>query len=126
GGILTTFFITGACLLPSSARRAAKVLVPLLLVFFVILGGGLFARYLGDNSGFGTSLSDLGRILTYTVGFNIIADKPMWGIGFANIVTVYESYGFEQLLLLGRPMGIHNAILEIFAEEGVFGVILYL
>ena len=123
-GIFTCFLITGISLWASRSWNIAKAAMLFLIPAFALFVLAFLIRY--QTNSFNTALSDKGRVWTYLVGLNIISQRPFAGIGFANIVTVYEQYGSKYLFLLGRPLGIHNTALEIFAEEGVFGFIFYL
>lgn len=127
GGMITNGVITVACFLPRPARKVALSAWPVFMVIALLFVAGVVARYLGSAEGSQLAqMSNFLRILTYSVGRNIIMDRPFLGIGFANIMQAYDRYGVEESVMMTGPMSIHNATLEIFAEEGFFGMVFYL
>ena len=123
-GIFTCFSITVICLAASRSKRLILRSILFITPVAVLFSLAFLLRY--QNAKSGAEVSDMGRLWTYAVAFNIISDRPFSGIGFANVTTVYHQYGGRYLFLLGRALGIHNSTLEIFAEEGFFGAVIYL
>jgi O-antigen ligase len=123
-GILTWAFLTAIAFYPRPARPLFVKLLPLLGIFAGLMVLVVVARYLNGKAN--ANLSDLARAWTYLVGFNIVSHRPFTGIGFANIIDAYREYGGIYTILMGRALGIHNTPLEIWAEEGIFGMIFYL
>jgi len=70
--------------------------------------------------------SAMGRIWTYIVAWHTIVEHYLFGIGFGNTVEMYDRYGKAYEVLLGTPLDIHNAMLESFAQQGIFGLLAYL
>ena len=122
-GILTFALMTAVCLWAAGSRRIVMRSLLLLLPVVLLFAVAVVIRY---SSEVNANLSDLGRIWTYMVAWNVIANHPLVGIGFANTVEMYERYGQLQLMLIGYPLDIHNTILEVFAQQGVVGVLTYL
>lgn len=116
-GFLTTALLIGISVLATRSWRInlslAAAVTPI-LIFFVLV---VQQRYTGGKA----ALSDLGRLWTYMAALNMIAANPLSGVGFGNILDVFQEYGRLYAALIGRPMDIHNAFLEIFAEAGVVG-----
>jgi len=123
-GVATWIAVTALCFWPAQARGLLKKSLPILVVVALLFAFSIVNRYLSSSSN--ALDSDMGRIWTYLVAFNIISQKPLIGIGYANILDYYDQFGPVYKILLGRALGIHNATLEIFAELGVFGAVLYL
>lgn len=121
-GILTCLALSVICVLATRSWRVIRIALLAFLPIVALFAIAITARVSSGN----VSESDLGRFLTYLVGFDIVRDRPLLGIGFANVLDAYDQYGGVSLMLLGQPMAIHNATLEIFAEQGVFGAIVYL
>jgi len=127
GGIIANIFIIFACFLPRHARRVAKSATPLLLAAVVLFAASFGVRYFGSQDATEiTADSGKARLVTYSVAAKIIADRPIQGVGFANILRAYDRYGVMEKVILSGPMAVHNAMLEVFAEEGFFGMILFL
>lgn len=123
-GMFTCVVLTLVALWTTGSRGIWKRILPFLLPLLILLPLAIMLRYTQHESN--AVASDMGRFWTYMVAFKIISDVPLTGIGFANILSAYSKYGGIYLYLLGRPLAIHNATLEHFAEEGVFGAIFYL
>jgi O-antigen ligase len=120
-GIFAFLVVTAIGVVATRSRRfavyTALAFVPVLALLLLVM----VYRYTG-----GAADSDVSRLWTYMVGLNIIRDRPFLGIGFGNITNVYDTYGGIYYVLLGRPLGIHNVMLEIFAEQGFFGFLAYM
>jgi O-antigen ligase len=104
---------------PVIFRRAAIAMIPVTVVFLA----ALFLRYETPVS---AALGDTGRLMTYDLAWKIIQDRPLTGIGFANTPEAYDTYAKAYVVILGQAMVIHNAMLEVFAEQGIFGLMVYL
>lgn len=122
-GILAFVLMTALCLWASASRELVRRAVILMLPAIVLLGVAFLLRYTGELNAVD---SDLGRIWTYTVAWNVIQHHPLAGLGFGNTMEMYERYGQLQLSLIGFPLDIHNTILEVFAQQGIAGVVAYL
>lgn len=123
GGVLAFVVVTFTCLLASRSRRMIQwgigMMIPFaLLVFLVFL-----YRYSQPGS---VELSDLGRIWTYIVAWNAIQKNPFFGIGFGNTDRMYDKYGTEYEQLMGFPMDVHNTVIEVFAQQGLVGLVVFL
>jgi O-antigen ligase len=123
-GIMTWALLTGIAFYPRPARGLFVKLLPLLGGFAGLMVLVVLARYFNGKTD--ANYSDLTRAWTYLVGLNIVSHRPFTGIGFANIIDAYREYGGIYTILMGRALGIHNTPLEIWAEEGFFGMIFYL
>jgi hypothetical protein len=122
-GILTCVVLTVAAVWASRSRRVAWVAIVASVPVVLLFAAALALRYSSSDV---TGESDMARFGTYLVGLNIVRDRPILGVGFSNIITAYDRYGSEALLLLKIPMSVHNAMLELFAELGLFGLVAYL
>lgn len=120
-GIVTLIVITFATILSSRSKKIITVFTWALLPALAGLALSIYLRY---SSGLAMQ-SDLGRLWTYLVGWEIFKHRPFTGIGFGNILEVYREYGGVFYYLLGRPLEIHNTLLEIIAEIGIFGGLTY-
>ncbi|GEM_PF-6151628 len=122
-GFLCTALLTGSSLI---ATRAWKTILPLGFLILPFLGFFVYIVKSRYTSGSGSAaMSDMGRIWTYLTAFNIIQANPLLGIGFGNVLDVFQEYGKIYAALIGRPIDIHNAFLEIFAETGILGFACY-
>lgn len=123
GGMLAFLAITLTCLAASRSWRMVRwggmIMVPFVLLAVLVA----LYRYTLPAS---AQLSDLGRVWTYIVAWNAIQDNPFFGIGFGNTALMYEAYGQGYDMLMGRQMDVHNIILEIFAQQGLAGLIVFL
>lgn len=127
GGIIANALIIFVCFLPRRARKVVRSATPLFLAASLLFVASLGARYFGSQDAAEiTAESGKARLVTYSVAAKIIADRPLQGIGFANIMRAYDRYGVVEKVILSGPMAVHNAMLEIFAEEGFLGLIFFL
>jgi O-antigen ligase len=124
GGIFIWAVVTGIAFWPRPARAMFFKALPFLAIAGALFAVAIVLRYL--NKEMSANASDLGRLWTYMVGFQIISQRPFTGIGYANVITYCDQFGGVYKLLLGKGMAIHNTTLEVWAEEGFFGMVFYL
>ncbi len=122
-GFFAFALITAVCLMAARSRRLLAQSLVFLVPVGVLIFVAIVARYNAPDS---AVMSDMGRLWTYAVALNTIQARPLTGIGFANVVEMYDLYGGMYLHLIGKPLDIHNAMLEIFAEQGVAGFVIYM
>ncbi len=122
-GIVAFGLITALCLWATRSRVIIRRSLILLIPVGVLFAIALYVRY---TSSLSAVQSDIGRIWTYIVAWNTIVEHYIFGIGFANTVEMYDRYGKAYEMLLGTPLDIHNAMLESFAQQGIFGLLAYL
>lgn len=120
-GFLITALMAGASILATRAWRVNIGMAALALPFLLFMVAVVRSRYVEGQA----ALSDMGRLWTYLTGINIVRENPFLGVGFGNILDRFQDYGQVYALLIGRPMDIHNAFLEIFAESGVIAFVLF-
>ncbi|MBC2871088.1 O-antigen ligase family protein [Bittarella massiliensis] len=69
-----------------------------------------------------------GRITLWRVGLRILKQKPVWGVGQANILDYAQqnSYGLNQNIVARTASGMHNIYLQVAVSNGLIGAILFL
>ncbi|TYZ24505.1 O-antigen ligase family protein [Selenomonas ruminis] len=74
-----------------------------------------------------TLASGAGRSLIWTVITQMIKDNIICGVGVSGIKGVYDEYAIQAGVgfLAGHGRDPHNAYMEIFAELGIVGFVLY-
>lgn len=101
------------------ARRGLYLLLPVVLV----LGSVLFVQATDINNTLYRSGSIDFRIRNIIVGWQMILDNPVFGVGINNFViagALEQLYGMlHQDILFGRP--VHNQYVLIMAEMGIIG-----
>jgi O-antigen ligase len=55
----------------------------------------------------------------------MIRENPLLGIGFGNVLERFGEFGKLFSFAMGRPLEIHNAFLEVFAEGGVGAFLIF-
>ncbi len=123
GGVLAFVIVTFTCLFASRSRRMIQWGIGMMIPFAVLVFLVFLYRYSQPGS---VELSDLGRIWTYIVAWNAIQKNPLFGVGFGNTDRMYDKYGPEYELLMGLPMDVHNTVLEVFAQQGIVGLVVFL
>lgn len=92
----------------------ASILTIFLIPENVFEGVRIFQDFRGDDS-----VQQRLRILKG--GFNMFSDHPIFGVGIGNFLT--QSLHYTNTLL---PRLAHNTFLEIMAEMGIFGLVIFL
>jgi O-antigen ligase len=73
-----------------------------------------------------------GRFTLWAVGWRVVQDEPVTGIGAGNFKEVSAQYVLEPGTVfrtdrvIDNPGGVHNTYLQLLAETGVIGLALYL
>jgi O-antigen ligase len=107
------------------ATRARLVFhaLPLVIIFVTFLPLSLFGRLV---STFDTrQLSNFDRIRMVEAGFEMIKDRPLLGVGPANVKSTYSLYKRPDAPR-SRPPHLHNNVVQIWAERGVLALSAYL
>lgn len=120
-GFLIAAVLAAAAILATRSLKLNLALGALILPFLFLFVAVVESRYAGGRA----AMSDLGRIWTYLAGFNMVRENPLFGVGFGNVLDVFQQYGHVYALFIGRPLDIHNAFLEIFAESGILAFLLF-
>ena len=132
GGLVgMTVAVVAAIILAGRARMT------ILAATLVILGAGIayytaFAprdqvdRLLSARADRGTGREDI-----WTVALQVVRDKPFKGAGAGNFTVVAPSYAAGDInikrvdFVVDQPKVVHNTYLEILAELGVVGAVLF-
>jgi putative inorganic carbon (HCO3(-)) transporter len=153
-GRVLSLFAAGACLfsLFLTASRGGLVGLSFMLIAMIFIGGrhraglGLAALLVGMLAiGYFTTLAPpsakqriteqnggTGRVDLWTVGKRMVNAKPLTGVGAGNFSTASVHYLLEpgalerSDLIVDDPQPTHNTYLEVFAEIGVPGGLLFL
>lgn len=123
GGALGFLVITLVCLFASRSGQIIRWGVGMMIPFGIMAVLVFLYRSMQPA---GVELSDLGRVWTYIVAWNSIQRNPVFGIGFGNTEIMYTRYGQDYQILLRGPMDVHNIVIEIFAQQGVVGLVVFL
>jgi O-antigen ligase len=114
---------------PVRAKAATMVLTVLgftLAYFTLIASPEALARVTDFSAGGGT-----GRPTIWAVAAAVSRNHPLGGVGAGNFILVEPSYAFGNInltrfdLIVDTPKVVHNMYLNILAELGVVGLILF-
>lgn len=130
GGFLAVLVVILATVVVVKRRRAVVYLFLLLLmsaaaVFFAATPSA-WERITNINNG-GSGRSDL-----WTVGWRMFEDEPVRGVGLNNYQELAKNYTREAGTLkyvsniAEKPKVMHNTYLQLLAETGVIGLLLFL
>jgi O-antigen ligase len=149
GLCLSALFLTGSRggLICFGAALLVAVLIAgrwrtkLALIAVLIAGGSVvyFALYappeirerLG-NASQGEIQQQEGRFTLWAVGWRVVEDHPVIGVGAGNFTEVSTRYVLEPGTVfrtdrvIDSPGGVHNSYLQLLSETGVIGLALYL
>lgn len=109
-------------------NRSWKVIAAFvsILAVFAVIASALF-QYKPDSAA--------GRLLIWKITANMIAEKPLFGIGYDRFAVDYDHYqatyfdsgmrSETEQWLAQHTKHAHNDYLQIFAELGLFGLLLF-
>lgn len=107
----------------ASRARLAFYALPVLIVFITFMPLDLFGR-LVSTFDFQQS-SNFDRIRMLQAGVEMIRDRPVFGVGPANVKASYALYRAQDAPR-PRPPHLHNNIVQLWAERGILGLAAYL
>jgi len=119
---LCVFLVLGQRLMKPS-QRSGLVGIGLMFVAMISFGVQELAQSLDERVG--ESLTVYGRIATWMVAIKSGLTSPIFGIGLNNIREVLATNTVEFQGVANFPR-IHNSFLQILAEQGVVGLVVYL
>lgn len=109
-----------------SDSRIVKKLWPVATVFVLILFTVMvIVRFKSDKMDV-KNVSDLGRISAMIAGINMVKEKPILGVGYGLAEHRFEKYQDREFPGLHTNQTIHNIYLNIWAEQGIFALIVYI
>lgn len=124
GYILTLFTITTIILWIGwkSLKKVFIFLLPIILLLFSLM---IYLRIVNSKMDV-VNYSDLGRISVLKAGINMIAQNPLTGVGYG--LSSIRFHEYENKHQVGAPdvTTIHNGYVAVFAEQGIFGLLVYL
>ncbi|HEX7707380.1 MAG TPA: O-antigen ligase family protein [Thermoanaerobaculia bacterium] len=110
-------------LLIATRARLVFYALPLVIIFVTFLPLSLFGRLV---STFDTrQLSNFDRIRMVEAGVEMIKDRPLLGVGPANVKSTYSLY-MRPDAPRPRPPHLHNNVVQIWAERGILALCAYL
>jgi O-antigen ligase len=131
GGIVSLAVAVIAFLIVGARWRG----VFLVVVAAVTLAGVGFFTYFASpeiKSHVSTVGSGTGRLDLWTVGWRMVEQEPIHGVGAGNFPVTSVHYllqpgAIERAdYIVGRPKVAHNTYLELWAELGIVGLVLFL
>jgi O-antigen ligase len=131
GGLLAVLVMLVAAVLVAGRWRGIVAAIGAAIVLagagYFLLAAPLAARERVSSSGTGTGRTDLWR-----VGWRMVADRPVLGVGAGNYATASLRYLLRpgQLsrsdLIANTPKVAHNTYLHVTAELGILGALAFL
>jgi O-antigen ligase len=134
-GVFLAILIALLAIVFISQRKLAYTAYLALVVLAIVGGFQLIARF-GSLSSFNISRFSLtniietggsGRTDIWNVGWHILQDNPIIGVGLGNFKVVYYKYVqyafFDPGLTVSGP---HNDLLSVAAETGMIGLFLFI
>jgi O-antigen ligase len=131
GGLVGLAFMLVATILIGGRHR---VMLGLVAILVAMLGIAYFTALAPPQAQERITQQDggTGRIDLWTVGKRMVEDKPMTGVGAGNFTTASVHYlllpgALERSdLIVDDPQPTHNTYLEVFAELGLPGGVLFM
>lgn len=122
-----------AALLSFSKAAAGSFFVSLIIIVRkpLLLGAVLFAALFAvliffRNVPEAQIASIAERIILSQAAFDLILKKPLFGVGTANFLHSVSTFNLFSITDVRLIAPVHNVFLLIFAEEGIFGLVLFL
>jgi O-antigen ligase len=106
-----------------SRARLAFYAAPVLLLFVTFMPLDLFSRLISTFDL--EQSSNFDRIRMLEAGVEMIRDRPLLGVGPANVKEAYALYRKHDAPR-PRPPHLHNNIVQLWAERGILGLAAYL
>ncbi len=103
-------------------RRFGMLFGMCILTLFIAM---LLQRIKSDKMNIKNS-SDLGRISVLKAGINMIKDNPIHGVGYGMAKHRFIEYEDKSLVGHFGVQTIHNIYIQVFAEQGIPGLLIYL
>jgi len=139
GGLLALIIValvSGVGYLTSlNARLLSMALVGLTVAIFLIAAPGQLTTRISDGIESvraitqGESIQDeavLGRYHEMLVAGAMAYENPLFGVGYNSYSNRYQDYAIKQgLSVRGKDRDAHSLLLEIAAEQGLFGVVVF-
>lgn len=133
GGIVGLFIALVAGIV-FAGRARPRIVVAVLL--FAAVGMGYYAIYrpshiAGSFSGGSFSSASSGRSDEWRIALRMFEHHPLNGVGLGNFVVLEPSYSTQSInlsfvnLVVNQPLVAHNAYLEVAAELGLGGLVLF-
>ncbi len=112
------------CVLLALVRaRLAFYALPAVILFITFLPMSLFSRLVSTFDT--TQSSNFDRIRMLQAGVEMIKDRPLLGVGPANVKEIYALYRKPDAPR-PRPPHLHNNVVQLWAERGILGLAAYL
>jgi probable O-glycosylation ligase (exosortase A-associated) len=94
-------------------------------LFFALIPQDYRDRLMSIKTAAKEDASAIGRLQAWSVALEMIADKPLFGVGFQNFVSQYGNYEPSPGAHLMHRVT-HNSYLQIWAESGTFAFVFFL
>ncbi|MFI0431387.1 O-antigen ligase family protein [Mariniflexile sp. HMF6888] len=124
GGFLLMIKYRGYSRLLKNTARYKKhfLLLSLVILFIAVFFGGFQLKQESAN----------GRLLIWKISKNIVADNPLFGVGFDNFKAHYMNYQAdyflanknpEEIALAGKSVYAFNEFIQLIVENGIIGLV---
>lgn len=111
-------------------HQKASIRLLIVVVIAIALCSFLTAKYIVVNDLFErflymqTDRSVIERISRYFLAWKIVSNEPLFGVGFGNLVRVFDSYFDAEWSASGSVKSMENQYLQILVETGLIGLVL--
>lgn len=131
-GYATLFIVLGLFYLIYGTKKQRLYVIPVIIILGIIAFIFLFSQRTFVGSEF-IEESSFNRIQLLLAGIDMIENHWMFGIGYTNfsffytenyVVSVFQMslYDYE---MMGYAVSIHNWFVEVWAEQGIIGLLAY-
>lgn len=128
-GCILLFFTALVIFLIYKLRKNLKALIAAICILCAGFGGVLIANPSFSNRIYATiqdSRIDTNRYVIYSTAINIIEDNWVTGIGEGNFRDYYRRYNEHKDLSDSTYVHVHQIILEMMVNSGIFGLFAFL
>lgn len=109
-----------------SDSKIVKRLWPIVSIFVLVLFTIMVTVRFKSEKMDVKNVSDLGRISAMIAGINMVKDKPIFGVGFGLAEHRFKEYQDREFPGLHTNQTIHNIYLNIWAEQGILALLVYM
>lgn len=99
------------------------------LLYIVAVGCAIYAVFPAEQlerfSTAGTDETSMARLTYWKKGYEMLQEHPLFGVGHANFATYFQDF-YGQFSVFHRAEVAHNFVVQVAAELGYTGIIVFL
>jgi putative inorganic carbon (hco3(-)) transporter len=123
GGLITTGAVLALYALQSVSRRRETVAILAVVIVAALVAPSATWQRASTTLAYEDDASALGRIDAWNTGKSIFDERPLAGVGLGTFIVAWAEYAPGNA---GPARAPHNTFVEVLAETGLVGLVLFL